>query len=166
VEIPPEIIDRLLDHWPVARLATIGPSGPHIVPIVFARVAGVDDVLWSPIDGKPKKSGRPKRVSNVSSQPRAALLMDAWDSDWSRLWWLRTDVWATVVTDLGREAAAAVAALEAKYPQYQQTPLLREPPTLLRLRVDHRESWCAGTAAISSIESSVAAASSGDRRRP
>ncbi len=156
MKLPPDTVDRLLDRWQVARLATIGPLGPHIVPVVFARVA---DVLWSPVDGKPKRGGQLTRVRNVLSQPRATLLIDRWDADWSRLWWLRVDVVAEVVTGSGSnlraDAIAAVLALETKYPQYRQTPVLGDPPTLLRLQIDSTQSWCASAAAIASIESSA-----------
>ena len=62
---------------------------------------------------------------------------------------------ASVVIGSNRDAetTAAVAALETKYPQYQQTPVLGEPPTLLRLAIDNTQSWCASAAAIVSIES-------------
>ncbi len=166
MKLPSDTMDRLLDSWPVARLATTGPAGPHIVPVVFARLA---NVLWSPIDGKPKRGGPLMRVTNVLQQPRAALLIDKWDSDWSLLWWLRIDAVASVATpitppitppittpraaDRDADAAAAVAALEAKYPQYQHVPVLGEPATLLRLTIENTQSWCASAAAISSIES-------------
>lgn len=151
--LPSTTVDQVLDLWPVARLATSGPNGPHIVPVVFAR--GVD-VLWSPIDGKPKRGGPLQRVKNVMLEPRAAVLIDAWDSDWSRLWWLRVDVTASVVnigSNPDAETVAAVAALEAKYPQYQEIPVLGEPPMLLRLAIQNTQSWCASAGAIASIES-------------
>jgi PPOX class probable F420-dependent enzyme len=152
MKLPSRTIDYVLGSWPIARLATTGPTGPHIVPVVFTHLAGS---LWSPIDGKPKRGGQLMRVSNVLSDPRAALLFDAWHTDWSLLWWLRIDVVASVVTPitpLTRPASDAVAALQAKYPQYQHVPVLGEPPTLLRLTIEQTQSWCAGTAAIESIE--------------
>lgn len=149
MELPAEAVARLLDTWPVARLATSGRDGPHLVPVVFARSGGS---LWSPVDGKPKRGGELARVANLRSEPRAALLLDHWDADWSRLWWLRVDVDGRVVRPADPagdgEVAGAVAALRAKYPQYQETPLLGEPPTLLRLSPRRATSWCAGPAAI------------------
>ena len=43
----------------VARLATSGPQGPHIVPITFA-VEG--DTIVTAIDAKPKRGGPVSRV--------------------------------------------------------------------------------------------------------
>ena len=46
----------------VARLATTGPDGPHIVPIVFA-LAG--DTLFHAVDQKPKRTTALKRLANL-----------------------------------------------------------------------------------------------------
>ena len=62
----------------VARLATAGHDGPHIVPIVFA-VAG--DVVYHAVDHKPKRTTALKRLANLEADPRAALLADAYDED-------------------------------------------------------------------------------------
>jgi PPOX class probable F420-dependent enzyme len=128
-------IDRLLDTWPVARLASVGPDGaPHLVPVVFARTGGV---LWSPIDGKPK-AGRPlARLRNVEREPRVALLLDHYDDDWQRLWWIRIDARAQAVAG----DAGAEAALRAKYPQYETMPLYAGEPLLLRIDPLRVASW-------------------------
>jgi PPOX class probable F420-dependent enzyme len=142
VEIPEDAIQRLLDTWPVARLATAGPVGPHLVPLVFARAGGL---LWSPVDAKPKRGGELARLRNVERDPRVSLLLDHYDRDWSRLWWIRVDGRARVVRG---EVAEAVSALRTKYPQYALTGLLREPATLLAVRSERVSSWCAGRAAL------------------
>ena len=142
MELPEDAIERLLDAWPVARLATTGPAGPHLVPVVFARAAGF---LWSPVDAKPKGGGELARVRHVRAEPRVALLLDHYEADWGRLWWLRVDAEAAVVA---AAEPAAVAALERKYPQYREIPVLREPPVLLRLRPLARRGWCAGRDAV------------------
>jgi hypothetical protein len=46
VELLPAVVDALLERWPVARLATVGPDGPRQVPVVFARAG---EALWSPM---------------------------------------------------------------------------------------------------------------------
>jgi PPOX class probable F420-dependent enzyme len=150
MRLPSEVIDRLLDRWPVARLATLTPDGrPHQVPIVFARV---QERIWSPIDAKPKSSSEMARVQHLRANPAASLLLDEYAEDWSRLWWLRVDATARVVEadtpDAAPLAAAAVAALRAKYPQYQQVEVLREPAVLIELAPVRIASWCAGPDAV------------------
>jgi len=102
---------------PVARLATASADGvPHVVPIVFA-VDG--DTIFSAVDGKPKRSRSLKRLANIEANPRVSVLVDSYDEDWSRLWWVRADGVCSVL----ESSAAAVSALRAKYPQYRQVAL-------------------------------------------
>jgi len=142
--LPPAACENLLARWPVARLATIGVGGrPHLVPIVFAAS---DGELWSPIDGKPKREGELARVRNLRRDPRVTLLVDHYDEDWRRLFWLRVDGRAAlrrIGAEFGSGEQRAVAALRAKYPQYRETPLFRGEPALLRIEIEGLRSWCA-----------------------
>ena len=135
MELPDEIVERILERWPIAVLATTGARGPHAVPIVFARAEGA---IWSPIDGKPKRGGELARVRNIRRDPRVSLLLANYDADWSRLWWLRVEGEAEVRR---APADAAVAALRDKYPQYEQVPVLGPEGLLLRIGIAGRTSW-------------------------
>lgn len=143
MQLPADRIEALLDQHPVARLATAGESGrPHLVPIVFARCRGR---LWSPLDGKPKSGGELRRITNIRHNPAVCLLLDHYDEDWTRLWWIRIDAEAEVVRpEPGEEIVVeVVAALRQKYTQYQSIPVLRDPPTLIAFRPVRIRSWCA-----------------------
>ena len=140
-------IHDYLRTWPLARLATLNPDGtPHQIPLVFAWC---DGLLWSPVDGKPKAGGQLARVRNILINPRGSLLLDHYAADWTQLWWLRVAVELSVLridtasADQRRPAEAAVRALRAKYPQYQTTPVLRDPPTLIAMRPLALHSWVA-----------------------
>jgi PPOX class probable F420-dependent enzyme len=106
-----------LDAERVARLATADAEGrPTAVPVCFARVGRR---LYIGIDTKPKR-GDPrvlKRLRNIRAQPNVALLLDRYDEDWGRLRWLLVRARARILEG-GDERAAALAALEARYPQY------------------------------------------------
>jgi PPOX class probable F420-dependent enzyme len=102
----------------VARLATVGPRGPHLVPCTFA-LAG--DRVVSVVDQKPKRTTALQRLANIRSDPRVSLLVDRYDEDWIRLWWVRADGRAAIEKE-GPELDGAVAALTAKYPQYVRRP--------------------------------------------
>ena len=79
----------------VARLATVRPDGaPHVVPVVFALA---ESTVYSAVDAKPKRTSRLQRLANVRVEPRCALLVDHYEDDWSRLWWVRADGTAEVV---------------------------------------------------------------------
>lgn len=119
----------------VARLATVRPDGaPHIVPIVFA-LAG--NRLYFVVDEKPKRSARLQRLANLDHEPRASVLVDAYDEDWSRLWWVRIDGRGDVVGK-GPEFEAARRALAAKYLRYGD-----RPPTgpAVTLRIERWRFW-------------------------
>ncbi|WP_370950101.1 TIGR03668 family PPOX class F420-dependent oxidoreductase [Amycolatopsis sp. cg5] len=99
----------------VARLATVDAAGvPHLVPVTFA-VAG-DEVVFA-VDHKPKSTFALKRLANIAANPRVSFLVDHYDDDWDRLWWVRADGEA-VVTD----RAEPLSWLRAKYPQYEEQP--------------------------------------------
>jgi PPOX class probable F420-dependent enzyme len=105
----------------VGHLATVRPDGrPHVVACCFA-VQG--DRLWTAVDAKPKTTTRLQRLDNVRAHPRASVLVDHYEEDWDRLWWVRADGPAAVLEG-GAEHEAALAALAAKYPQYTGAPAL------------------------------------------
>ena len=152
MNLTPDAIEHLLDHWPVARLGTLGEDGrPHQVPVVFVRCG---DALWTPIDGKPKAGGLLARTRNVRREPKVSLLLDHYEEDWTRLWWLRVDGSADVRTpadpQLDPEVAPVLAALRHKYPQYREVPLLAGRPTLIRVQMLDVRGWCAAPEALPS----------------
>lgn len=121
----------------MARLATTDPDGrPHLVPIVFA-VDG--STLYSAVDAKPKRSRRLRRIENARARPDVTVLVDCYDEDWSRLWWVRLRGRARVLEE-GAEHDRALALLREKYPQYRD-----EPPggPVLAVDVVEERSWSA-----------------------
>ncbi len=103
----------------VARVATIDPDGrAHLVPIVFA-VDG--DTLYSAVDRKPKRSSKLRRIENARARPDVTVLVDHYDDDWSRLWWIRLRGRARVL-ETGDERERALTLLGEKYPQYRDEP--------------------------------------------
>lgn len=106
---------RRLTSARVARLATVRTDGrPHIVPIVFA-VEGPR--LYSIADPKPKDGLELLRFRNIEANPSVSVLVDEYDEDWERLWWVRADGVARVVRD-GPERDRTIELLRAKYAQY------------------------------------------------
>jgi PPOX class probable F420-dependent enzyme len=117
-----------LDGWrrtavseaPVARLATVRADGrPHVVPVTFALLAGTrGDSLVTAVDAKPKRTTDLQRLRNVASNPAVSLIVDHYDDDWGRLWWVRLDGDAHVVE--GSDRDVLLDGLVAKYRQYQE----------------------------------------------
>jgi PPOX class probable F420-dependent enzyme len=103
----------------VGRLATLDADGrPHLVPFCFALDG---DVLYSAVDEKPKRSRRLKRLENISNRPEVAVLVDHYEEDWTRLWWVRLEGTASVLDD-GTEREHGLALLRSKYEQYRSQP--------------------------------------------
>lgn len=129
--LPGELLEALLDRQPVARLALRDfADEPEALPIVFARAEGY---LWSPLDGKPKgPAGQLGRVARLERAPGVMLLLDHYADDWRDLWWVRLKATARIEVDKYVEWASVVTALEAKYPQYQVTPMFKDTPTVVR----------------------------------
>jgi PPOX class probable F420-dependent enzyme len=116
----------------VARLATVGPDGrPHVVPICFALDG---DSLYSAVDSKPKSTRRLQRLANIEANPPVEIVIDHWDEDWSRLWWVRLSGRARIV----EHDARGLELLQAKYPQYRA-----DPPAgpFIVVAVESRREW-------------------------
>lgn len=112
-------VRRRVGQARVARLATVDGQGrPHVVPICFALA---DDVLYSAVDSKPKRSPRLKRLENIRANPNVTVLVDHYEDDWSRLWWVRLRGRGRVLEG-GEERDRALALLADKYPQYRAQP--------------------------------------------
>jgi len=147
MELSARAIEARLAYEARAVLATLRRDGSAaLVPIVFARA---DGALWSPIDGKPKRSAALARAANIAREPRVALLFDSYGADWSLLWWLRIEGRARIER---RELSSGEAALRAKYVQYAGVPLHAGEPRLLRIEIVRIASWAAGSAAIAAAE--------------
>lgn len=81
----------------------------------------VDDVMYTAVDHKPKRTTELKRLENVRATPEVSILVDEYDDrDWSTLWWVRLRGLARVVEE-GPEYEQGIDALVAKYEQYRST---------------------------------------------
>ena len=121
----------------VARLATVDPDGrPHLVPFCFALD---QDTLYSAVDAKPKTTTALRRLANVSARPDVTVLVDHYEEDWTRLWWVRLRGRARVV-EAGPELARGLELLAAKYGQYRQEP---PPGPVLVVELTEARAWSA-----------------------
>ena len=122
-----------------ALLATADAAGaPHLVPIVFA-LAG--DTIYNAVDRKPKRTTLLRRLANVGENPRVAVLAEHYDEDWDRLWWVRAEGSARIVTAGEPEGAAALGLLAARYEPYRREP---PPGPILAIEVARWSGWAAG----------------------
>jgi PPOX class probable F420-dependent enzyme len=119
----------------VAHLATVGEDGqPHIVPFAFALDG---NTLYFAVDAKPKTTTNLKRLRNITANPAVSVLVDHYEDDWSKLWWVRADGTARVVADPA-EAERATDLLANRYAQYRTA---RPPGPVVAIHIDRVTGW-------------------------
>ena len=135
--IDAEEITRRLTEARSATLGTVDHAGrPHLVPIVFAYREGR---LYTAVDRKPKSTRRLKRLRNIEGNPDVSVLLDRYDDDWTRLWWIRIDGTARVI-DSGPAFRKGIALLTRKYQPYGAQP---PPGPVIEIRVETIRAWSA-----------------------
>jgi PPOX class probable F420-dependent enzyme len=130
---------ELLANARTGHLATSDQyARPHVVPIVFVWCEGV---LYTALDRKPKRDDdwhALRRVRNIETNGRVAVVVDRYDEDWSRLAYVLLEGVATIL-ESGEERDAAAALLIEKYRQYAEVSLDGRP--VVRVAVERAVEW-------------------------
>jgi PPOX class probable F420-dependent enzyme len=125
---------------PVAHMASSGPDGkPHIVPITFA-IEG--NVLYFAVDAKPKRTTDLKRLRNIAANPKVSILIDHYEDDWEKLWWVRLDGDARILGERD-ELERALDLLAARYRQYRTN---RPNGPVVAVAIERTSGWSAAEA--------------------
>lgn len=135
----PQAVRRRLKQARVARLATTDAKGqPHIVPICFVLDG---TAIYTALDRKPKRvqAARLRRVRNIAATGRAAVVIDEYSEDWTRLWYVLLQGRARLVTALSQRARA-IRKLRNKYPQYARG-MLADDAVVIRIDVQKVTAW-------------------------
>jgi len=135
---------RLDEEQCRSRLGTAGHGvfgtvhaarGVDVVPVVWV-FAG--DRITIPVDAIKAKSGaRLQRLANLDADDRGVLLVDHYDDDWSRLWWVRVHGRAVEAVPSGEE----LDALAAAFPAYRSRGAVTKT---IVMAVDTITGWAAG----------------------
>jgi PPOX class probable F420-dependent enzyme len=132
--INPAHIKTIINKARVARLATVdSASKPHLIPVVFVYD---DDHYYIPIDEKTKQqsSSKPeklKRIKNILVNPNVALLIDEYNEDWAKLYFVMIQGRASLISNNNNKKGQgqngpslllekAHKLLSEKYHQYQK----------------------------------------------
>ena len=99
-----------------------------MVPICFSYDGSV---FYTAIARKPKRVAPTQlaRLKNIRMTPQVALLIDEYDEDWTRLWYVLVRGEAELVS-ASAEHKRAIQRLRAKYPQYDADMLADDAPVL------------------------------------
>lgn len=133
---PNEIHQRLTGARSATLGTTDGTGRAHLVPIVFAYR---DGVVYTAVDAKPKTTLRLRRMANIEQHPHVSVLVDHYEDDWDRLWWIRLDGVARIAHS-GPLRETALQALVEKYPVYAGQP---PPGPAIAITVERIRSWSA-----------------------
>ena len=105
----------------VARLATVDQkSNPYVVPVVFVFH---ENSFFIPIDEKVKtvNARKLKRIKNIEKNPNVTLLIDKYQNDWKKLFFLMIHGKATVIDGKNNKLMDKIhKLLISKYPQYKK----------------------------------------------
>jgi PPOX class probable F420-dependent enzyme len=119
----------------VARVGTVDEQGrAHLVPIVFVLDG---DRLYSATDDDPRPA---KRLRNLARDLRVTVLVDAYDEDWSTVWWVRLRGRGRAVED-PRARAHARRLLEEKYPQFGDAPPAEAAGPVMAVDIEEWAGW-------------------------
>jgi PPOX class probable F420-dependent enzyme len=133
--VDPSTARRRLASARVGHLATVTEGQrAHLVPCCFVLEA---DTLYSAIDAKPKTTFMLRRLRNIDANGSASLLVDHYEEDWAKLWWVRVDGLGRSVDDRG-ERRRALDLLARKYEQYRAHP---PPGPVLAIEIDRWRTW-------------------------
>ena len=91
-------------------------------------------MLYTAVDEKPKRTRHLRRLANIEANPGVEVVIDHWDEDWSKLWWMRLAGEAEIV----EHDARGLELLQAKYPQYRDRP---PPGPFVVVTIRRRSVW-------------------------
>jgi PPOX class probable F420-dependent enzyme len=80
------------------------------------------------LDEKPKRVplAALKRVRNILANPQVALVLDQYDEEWRRLWYVLVQGTAGILTG-GEGHERAIELLREKYPPYREMDIGESP---------------------------------------
>jgi len=112
---------NLIKSSKVARLSTVDQkSCPYVVPVVFVFH---ENSFFIPLDEKTKNVNpkKLKRVKNIEKNPNVTLLIDKYQNDWKKLFFLMIHGKATVIDGKSSKLMDKIhKLLISKYPQYKK----------------------------------------------
>ena len=133
-------VQRFINTHVVARLATADSNGhPHVIPFCYAFDG---EHIYFVVDQKPKRqTGKPiKRIRNMLENPRAAIVIDDYDDDWTQLAYVLI-TGTTALVDNETEYDRLLVLLRERYPQYWGMELTFANNSMVRITPTKVHAW-------------------------
>jgi len=112
---------NLIRKSKVARLATVDKNSiPYVVPVVFVFH---NESFYIPLDEKTKNVNprKLKRVKNIEKNPNVTLLIDEYQNNWKKLYFLMIHGKATIIEQKKNKHINEIhKLLISKYSQYKK----------------------------------------------
>lgn len=132
--------NKVLENENVARMATSDISGLiSVVPICFAFDG---ECIFTPIDNKPKKTKatKLKRVQNIIESSKATILVDKYEDDWKKLYYLMIRGEAEII-EHGELYKKSLNLLCLKYKQYVEMKLPELNLPVIKIKPVNKTFW-------------------------
>lgn len=134
---PPEWAVDFVREARAGRLATASADAePHVIPCVYVLL---DNAIYSVVDEKPKSGRRLLRLRNIDASGKAALVVDHYEEDWSKLAFVLIRGPATTIAADDPRYLPALQTLREKYPQYHDMSL--EDSEMVVLEAERWVAW-------------------------
>jgi PPOX class probable F420-dependent enzyme len=115
---------KLINNARVGHLATAASNlQPYVTPVVYIVH---QNNIFVPLDGKPKTISvkELKRVKNIEDNPKVSFLVNNYDEDWTKLWFVLIFGYATLVNSTSETLKAKLKTIHnkflSKYSQYNK----------------------------------------------
>lgn len=121
-------------------MATVDQSGiPLVVPICFVFDG---KYFFTPIDKKPKRVSpiKLKRIRNITNNPNVSVVIDYYEEDWSKLYYIIIEGRAEVLFT-GEEYENSLKLLTEKYEQYRVMDLPGLFAPVIKIQPEKIISW-------------------------
>jgi PPOX class probable F420-dependent enzyme len=99
------------------------------------------DRIYSAVDDKPKRTPHLQRLANIASDPRVSVLVDHYEEDWSKLWWVRADGRAQVLLQGAKQEHERDHAFDLLAERYRAYRERRPSGALIRVDVERWTTW-------------------------
>ena len=126
--------EALLDFMRSEKYAvqtSVSPGGLPQAAVVGIAVSDRFEIVFDTLDSS-------RKAPNLRANPVAALVVDRYEEDWSRLGWVMLQGKAEIL-ESGDEHDLAQASLRARYPQLAAMRIEGLP--VVAVRIDHVASW-------------------------
>lgn len=135
-------IVKLIKNKRMGYLATASSNmQPYVTPVVFVIQ---NENVYVPLDQKPKTVNilKLKRVKNIQENSKVCFLVQHYDEDWTKLWFVMITGYATLANASSETLKAELKIIRDKFlSKYSQYNKISVGNFYIRIRIDKTAYW-------------------------